>query len=171
VCYRQWQDIARSPRSAEGLAPQIAPGTLSQTHPTNAHHRPPFQIDRLNSPWPPLSHGTPPKLTFKKGDLPGKAFGILTSRGECHGIFCLHFPYLLHCLGILLGRNLYSRCHRDASGLHSGRFFPCPGHLHQRYRHIHTVWDRSYRNTTQEEMLEHGGSQRHVGKIFFFLSD
>jgi hypothetical protein len=31
--------------------------------------------------------------------------------------------------------------------------------------------DRSCRNTTQEEMREHGGSPRQVGKIFFFLSD
>jgi hypothetical protein len=31
--------------------------------------------------------------------------------------------------------------------------------------------DRSCRNTTQEEIREHGGSQRQVGKIFFFLSD
>jgi hypothetical protein len=32
-------------------------------------------------------------------------------------------------------------------------------------------WDKSYKDKTQAEMKERGGSQRHAGKIFLSFSD
>jgi hypothetical protein len=91
------------------------------------------------------------KLDLKKGDLPGKAFGILVSQGQCHNIFRLHSRYLLLCLplrqggpvfyildkegiaiphcGSLLGRSLCSKCSRDVGNLYSGGFLSRSGHL------------------------------------------